>query len=80
MRSARAGEAYSTDLTAIPPPGGEEFEALLHAIRFPGDADPAETREWLDALATPVREGGTERARFVLAAWQDEARRRVLAW
>ena len=46
----------------------------------PPDEDPEETREWLDALATPVREGGTERARFVLAAWQDEARRRVLAW
>ena len=32
------------------PPGSPEFEALLHAIRFPGDADPLETREWLDAL------------------------------
>ncbi|MBC7939930.1 MAG: hypothetical protein H7Z19_09245, partial [Chitinophagaceae bacterium] len=61
-------------------PGSPEFEALLHTIRFPGDADPAETREWLDALATLVREGGAERARFVLHALQDEARRHALAW
>jgi len=62
------------------PPGSPEFEALLHTIRFPGDADAAETREWLDALATLVREGGAERARFVLSALQDEARRHALAW
>ena len=62
------------------PPGSPEFEALLHAIRFPGDADPLETREWLDALATLVRTGGPERARFVLNALQDEARRHALAW
>ena len=67
-------------MTALPPPGSEEFEALLHTIRFPGDADPAETREWLDALATLVREGGADRARFVLSALQDEARRHALAW
>jgi pyruvate dehydrogenase E1 component len=67
-------------MTALPPPGSEEFEALLHTIRFPGDRDPAETREWLDALATLVREGGRERARFVLHALQDEARRHALAW
>ena len=63
-----------------PPPGSAEFEALLHTIRFPGDADPAETREWLDALATLVRDAGPERARFVLDALQDEARRHALAW
>ncbi|MFO0443037.1 MAG: pyruvate dehydrogenase (acetyl-transferring), homodimeric type, partial [Betaproteobacteria bacterium] len=67
-------------MTALPAPGTPEFEALLHAIRFPGDSDPAETREWLDALATLVREGGPERARFVLSALQDEARRHALAW
>jgi pyruvate dehydrogenase E1 component len=61
-------------------PGSPEFEALLHRIRFPGDSDPAETREWLDALATLVRESGAERARFVLDALQDEARRHALAW
>jgi pyruvate dehydrogenase E1 component len=67
-------------MTAFPAPGTAEFEALLHAIRFPGDTDPAETREWLDALATLVREGGADRARFVLSALQDEARRHALAW
>ena len=67
-------------MSALPPPGSAEFDALLHNIRFPGDADPAETREWLDALATLVRQGGAERARFVLAALQDEARRHALAW
>jgi pyruvate dehydrogenase E1 component len=61
-------------------PGSPAFEALLHQIRFPGDADPEETREWLDALATLVRSGGPERARFVLHALQDEARRHALAW
>ena len=63
-----------------PIPGSAEFEALLHTIRFPGDADSAETREWLDALATLVHAGGAERARFVLDALQDEARRHALAW
>jgi pyruvate dehydrogenase E1 component len=67
-------------MTSLPAPGSAEFEALLHTIRFPGDSDPAETREWLEALATLVREGGAERARFVLSALQDEARRHALAW
>jgi pyruvate dehydrogenase E1 component len=67
-------------MTSLPAPGSAEFEALLHTIRFPGDADPAETREWLEALATLVREGGPARARFVLDALQDEARRHSLAW
>jgi len=67
-------------VTPLPAPGTPEFEALLHAMRFPGDTDAQETREWLDALATLVREGGPERARFVLGALQDEARRHALAW
>ncbi|MBL8348835.1 MAG: alpha-ketoglutarate dehydrogenase [Burkholderiaceae bacterium] len=56
------------------------MQALLHTIRFPGDADPTETREWLDALATLVRDSGPARARFVLDALQDESRRLALAW
>ncbi|MCU0814747.1 MAG: pyruvate dehydrogenase (acetyl-transferring), homodimeric type, partial [Burkholderiaceae bacterium] len=56
------------------------MQALLHTIRFPGDADPTETREWLDALTTLVRDGGAARARFVLDALQDESRRLALAW
>ena len=67
-------------MSNTPPPGSAEFEALLHAVRFPGDTDPAETREWLDALATLVREAGPARARFMLDALQDEARRHALAW
>ncbi|MBX3635289.1 MAG: alpha-ketoglutarate dehydrogenase [Rubrivivax sp.] len=67
-------------MTPLLTPGSPEFEALLHRIRFPGDSDPGETREWLDALATLVHESGPERARFVLDALQDEARRHALAW
>jgi pyruvate dehydrogenase E1 component len=62
------------------PIDGAEMQALLHTIRFPGDADPTETREWLDALTTLVRDGGPARARFVLDALQDESRRLALAW
>jgi pyruvate dehydrogenase E1 component len=61
-------------------PGTEEFDALLHSIRFPADTDAPETKEWLDALATLVREGGAERARFVLDALLDESRRHALNW
>ncbi len=67
-------------MNPTPPLGSAEAEALLHAIRFPGDTDTGETREWLDALATLVRQGGAERARFMLDALQDEARRHALAW
>jgi pyruvate dehydrogenase E1 component len=61
-------------------PGSPEFEAMLHSVRFPDDADAAETREWLDALASLVAHSGPQRARFVLHALQDEARRHALAW
>ena len=61
-------------------PGSDALEALLHAIRFPADSDSGETREWLEALATLVRSGGPARARFMLNALQDEARRHALAW
>jgi len=59
---------------------GSEMQTLLHDVRFPGDTDPAETREWLDALASLVEAAGPERARFVLDALQDESRRYALAW
>jgi pyruvate dehydrogenase E1 component len=61
-------------------PGHPEFEALWHAVRFPGDTDAAETREWLEALATLAAAGGRDRARFVLDALQDESRLLGLAW
>ncbi|MBN8509094.1 MAG: pyruvate dehydrogenase (acetyl-transferring), homodimeric type [Burkholderiales bacterium] len=62
------------------PIAAPDIQALLHSIRFPGDADPTETREWLDALTTLAREAGPARARFVLDALQDESRRLALAW
>ena len=55
-----------------------QVQALLHAVRFPGDADAAETREWLAALASLVEAAApsarascstrcrTRRARFAL--------------
>jgi pyruvate dehydrogenase E1 component len=55
-------------------------QGMLHGVRFPGDADPAETREWLAALASLVEASGPGRARFVLDALQDEARRFALTW
>jgi pyruvate dehydrogenase E1 component len=65
----------------VPTPlAGGGMQALLHTARFPGDADPAETREWLDALGSLFEANGPERARFILDALQDEARRFALAW
>ena len=43
---------------------------------IPADRDPAETREWLDAFESLVREGGAERATFILRKLLDEARAR----
>ncbi|MBS0359449.1 MAG: pyruvate dehydrogenase (acetyl-transferring), homodimeric type, partial [Proteobacteria bacterium] len=37
------------------------------------DIDAIETREWLDALATVLREDGSERAKFLLEQLQKEA-------
>ncbi|MGH8561064.1 MAG: pyruvate dehydrogenase (acetyl-transferring), homodimeric type, partial [Nevskiales bacterium] len=39
------------------------------------DADPTETREWLDALAAVLEREGPERAHFLLEALIDQARR-----
>jgi pyruvate dehydrogenase complex dehydrogenase (E1) component len=39
------------------------------------DADPAETREWLDAFDALVRAEGRERATFLLRKLLDHARR-----
>jgi pyruvate dehydrogenase E1 component len=64
----------------LPDPLAPDMDALLHAVRFPGDADPEETREWLQALAALVRQSGPGRARFILDALHDEARRHALHW
>src|SRR5689334_19828704 len=37
------------------------------------DIDSVETKEWVDALATVLREDGTERAKFLLEQLQKEA-------
>ncbi len=38
------------------------------------DVDPGETREWLDALESLLREEGPDRARFILDQLADKAR------
>ncbi|MFN7551237.1 MAG: alpha-ketoglutarate dehydrogenase [Pseudomonadota bacterium] len=60
----------------LPPPD----DPILHAARFPDDADAGETREWLESLHALVREAGPARARFILDALHDESRRQGLAW
>ena len=42
---------------------------------IPPDADPVETREWLDAFATLVQGEGRERGTYLLRRLLDEARR-----
>ena len=41
---------------------------------MPSDADPLETREWLDGFATLVREGGVDRGTYMLRRLLDAAR------
>jgi pyruvate dehydrogenase E1 component len=41
----------------------------------PGDADPEETREWLDALEAVIETEGVERAHFLIESLVDKARR-----
>jgi pyruvate dehydrogenase E1 component len=41
---------------------------------LPPDADPAETREWLDAFAAVVRDAGRERGTYLLRQLLDAAR------
>ena len=41
----------------------------------PGDLDPQETREWLDALEAVLEREGPQRAHFILEALVDKARR-----
>ena len=37
------------------------------------DANPEETKEWLEALRSVIREEGAERAHFLLSRLPDEA-------
>ena len=45
--------------------------AMQHVL--PIDADPAETREWLDALRAAIQNAGPERALFLLQQLDDKA-------
>ena len=52
----------------------DSASALWRVI--PADRDPVETREWLEAFESLVREEGPERATFILRKLLDEARAR----
>jgi pyruvate dehydrogenase E1 component len=45
-----------------------------HGTEEQSDQDPAETREWLDALAVVLREYGPERGQFLVAQLEDALR------
>ncbi|MGB7302732.1 MAG: pyruvate dehydrogenase (acetyl-transferring), homodimeric type [Burkholderiaceae bacterium] len=47
----------------------------LPAANDPGDIDPVETREWLDALEAVLDRLGPERAHYLLSQMIDQARR-----
>ena len=55
-------------------PEREELSAETFAPQV-RDADPAETAEWMEALDYVLNSKGSERAKFLLAALQDKARR-----
>ena len=57
-----------TDLSQL------SFPALWRVL--PQDADPRETREWLDAFDAVVEAEGRERATFLLRKLLDHARSR----
>jgi pyruvate dehydrogenase E1 component len=40
------------------------------------DPDPAETREWVDSLESVIKEGGTDRALFLLDELEEQLRRK----
>ena len=45
------------------------------SAHIPGDADPQETREWLDALQAVIETEGVERAHFLIESLVEQARR-----
>jgi pyruvate dehydrogenase E1 component len=49
---------------------------MADANRFFDDLDPQETREWLDAFVSTLREEGPERAKFLLERLTEAARRK----
>jgi len=53
--------------------GREPSTLLDQLVAAARDSDPAETREWLDALQAAVREGGAERGLFLLERLEEQA-------
>ncbi|MFP5439901.1 MAG: pyruvate dehydrogenase (acetyl-transferring), homodimeric type, partial [Gammaproteobacteria bacterium] len=49
---------------------------MADSTRNPDDIDPQETREWLDAFASTLRQEGPERARFLLERISEYGRRK----
>jgi pyruvate dehydrogenase E1 component len=43
--------------------------------RFQNDVDPIETRDWLQAIESVIREEGVERAQFLIDNLLNEARK-----
>lgn len=43
--------------------------------RFPNDVDPIETRDWLQAIESVIREEGVERAQYLIDQLLAEARK-----
>ncbi len=43
--------------------------------RFPNDVDPIETRDWLRAIESVIREEGVERAQYLIDQLLAEARK-----
>ncbi|XNM58310.1 hypothetical protein ACLK1S_00725 [Escherichia coli] len=43
--------------------------------RFPNDVDPIETRDWLQAIESVIREEGVDRAQFIIEQVLSEARK-----
>ncbi len=60
-------------MNPIPPHAPDVNAAFWRVI--PPDADPTETREWLDAFATLIQGEGRERGTYILRRLLDEARR-----
>ena len=44
--------------------------------RFPNDVDPIETRDWLQAIESVIREEGVERAQYLIDQLLAERSRR----
>ena len=58
-----------TDLSDL-----NDMTASGHWAVLPPDADPAETKEWLEALSAIIETEGRERAHFILRRLLDHAR------